>query len=206
MSCKIQKFVLLLLTVSSSYIFVYNFFLRQDGTSLCLRELTLFWKFQHFSFCTTSNKKFLSATATLVHNFPITYIKPKPFFHSEKNHDHFITEIWIRANGLFLCFRYVCILHNEHYQKLFAVKGTVISFIILWICVVVMDLPNWPILGLGGSHAYSDFGMHCSFAITTNVFLQHYHVYRLDCSVSGSSHLVLLPQHIDQNFKSVPYD
>ena len=45
-----------------------------------------------------------------------------------------------------------------------------VSFIILWICVIVMDLPNWPILGLGGSHAYADFGLHCSFAITTNAF------------------------------------
>ena len=79
-------------------------------------------------------------------------------------------EICIRSNGLFLCFRYICILHNEHYHKLFGVKGTVISFIILWICVIAMDLPNWPILGLGGSHAYADFGMHCSFAATTNVF------------------------------------
>ena len=68
-----------------------------------------------------------------------------------------------------ISFRYICILHNEHYQKLCGVKGTVISVIILWICIFVMDLPNWPILGLGGSHAYVDFGLHCSFAVTKNV-------------------------------------
>ena len=67
------------------------------------------------------------------------------------------------------CFRYTCILHNEYYNKLFGVKGTVISMIILWVCVVLLDLPNWSFLGFG-SHAYSDFGMHCTFAFTTNFF------------------------------------
>ena len=57
----------------------------------------------------------------------------------------------------------------KYYNKLFGVKGTVISMIILWVCVILLDLPNWSFLGLG-SHAYSDFGMHCTFAITSDFF------------------------------------
>ena len=71
------------------------------------------------------------------------------------------------ASSFYIFLRYICILHPEHYNKLFGVKGTLICVILLWSCVILMDIPNWSFLGVG-SHGFFELGLHCAFEITSN--------------------------------------
>ncbi|XP_063728650.1 melatonin receptor type 1B-B-like [Symsagittifera roscoffensis] len=58
--------------------------------------------------------------------------------------------------------RYVFICQNQIYNKLFDLKGTVVALVLLWICVFLLDLPNYPWFG---GHVFTELFLHCSFKI-----------------------------------------
>ncbi|XP_075247852.1 melatonin receptor type 1B-B-like [Convolutriloba macropyga] len=59
--------------------------------------------------------------------------------------------------------RYVFIVHNELYGRLFNRTGTVISVILIWVCVMAIDLPNFPFMG--SEHLFYLPGLHCGFRL-----------------------------------------
>ncbi|XP_075247468.1 melatonin receptor type 1C-like [Convolutriloba macropyga] len=60
--------------------------------------------------------------------------------------------------------RYVFICKNEWYEKLFNLKMTILIMVLIWVCVTLLDLPNFKFIGWGG-HAFSPLILHCSFRL-----------------------------------------
>lgn len=60
--------------------------------------------------------------------------------------------------------RFVYVCKHEVYDKLFDLKGTLATTVLIWVCVILLDLPNFKVIGLG-SHEFSVLLPHCSFGL-----------------------------------------
>ncbi|XP_075262579.1 melatonin receptor type 1C-like [Convolutriloba macropyga] len=58
--------------------------------------------------------------------------------------------------------RFVFICKNEIYDRFFDLKGTIACIILIWVCVTMLDLPNFPFMGFGG-HEFTNLFLHCSY-------------------------------------------
>ncbi|XP_063727274.1 melatonin receptor type 1B-A-like [Symsagittifera roscoffensis] len=101
--------------------------------------------------------------------------------------------------------RFIFICKNEWYSRLFGMKGTLLSLLVIWVCVCLLDLANYPGVGYGG-HTFNPPLLHCSFtldnswwyntiiytgvALTLPIFVIsycYYHIWRLASKRSGAT-------------------
>ncbi|XP_075249488.1 melatonin receptor type 1B-B-like [Convolutriloba macropyga] len=60
--------------------------------------------------------------------------------------------------------RYMFICKTELYRRVFDVKGTIFTIVLIWICVLLLDIVNYPFIPIGG-HAFFAPQLHCSFVL-----------------------------------------
>ncbi|XP_075258788.1 melatonin receptor type 1B-like [Convolutriloba macropyga] len=60
--------------------------------------------------------------------------------------------------------RYIFICQNQFYSRVCGVKGTMLSLVMIWICVFMLDFVNYDFVGVGG-HVFKAPLLHCSFTL-----------------------------------------
>ncbi|XP_063722330.1 melatonin receptor type 1B-A-like [Symsagittifera roscoffensis] len=58
--------------------------------------------------------------------------------------------------------RCMFICKQEIYDRFFGLKGTLLCIALIWITVFLIDLPNFPFMGLA-AHEFNPFYLHCTF-------------------------------------------
>ncbi|XP_063715552.1 melatonin receptor type 1B-B-like [Symsagittifera roscoffensis] len=60
--------------------------------------------------------------------------------------------------------RYIFICHNHLYARFWGVKGTILSLVLIWVAVFLIDLINYDFVGVG-DHVFKAPLIHCSFTL-----------------------------------------